>query len=356
MKVTPLLIPLLLIFAVYAATLPQAARPAPAYLDFGFRMLGMSMVVLLPPVLANRTRLDAVIHALILSAAVAALVGISQLFLSFWTGDVMTFGDPEFNRIVTPFGVFPRCTGLMLHPNHQSNVLGTVALLVLHRATSPHTSLGQRWRLAAIFVLLILGVLVTGSRSGLLALAIGAAVIPLLRWPRTAGMYLVVCSLAGFVLWKSGAAEALYEAVKALNASSVDFRWRVDHLAAAAFQSSPWLGVGVGGILDWYNPWHLEVHDTYLQILAETGILGVLSFGLLAGMVGFRLLARFLQTRSLADRERLAALLLASTMILVQNTVAMFLWVKFLWFWIALVETTLLLSFSQSTSSSKDPR
>ena len=313
------------------------------------------MVVLLPVVFSNRKRLDWVIQALVGSAAIAASAGILQLLVSFATGDVITFGDPEFNRIITPFGVYPRCTGLMLHPNHQSNVLGTVALLVMYRATSPHFSAKERWRLSCIFGLLLLGVLVTGSRSGFLALGIGAAVIPVLRWPRSAWIYLTVCSLIGFVFWKSGAAEALIEAVKALNASSADFRWRVDHLAAAAFQASPWLGVGVGGILDWYNPWHLEVHDTYLQILAETGILGAASFALLGGMVAVRLLARFLASRAMADRERYAGLLLASIMILVQNSVAMFLWVKFLWFWIALVETAILLGSSDpATASDQD--
>jgi hypothetical protein len=65
-----------------------------------------------------------------------------------------------------------------------------------------------------------------------------------------------------------------------------------------------------------------------------------------------RLLSRFRRKVSVADGEWLIGLCLASTMLLLQNMVAMFLWVKFLWVWIALIEASILVSLREEESAS----
>ena len=350
---SPALLPLILVVLVYLTTFVHTRTPGAALADFNFRMLFLLAVPLLPAVLNSRRHLQMVFRFMLWGACISAAVGIAQLVASLASGQLLTFGDPDFNRISTPLGTMPRCTGLMLHPNQQSNVLGAVALLALWFGCAPRERLsGKRIWLLGAYLLLCLGVLVTFSRSGWLALGVGSMLVPIFRWHRLSVWYLGGLSLIGLVGWQSGLLELAFATVRDMNASSANFRWHIDHLAWEAFTTAPWFGLGVGGIIDFNNPYHLEIHNTYLQILAEMGIAGCLAFGLLAGVIGMRLLSRFRRKVSVADGEWLIGLCLASTMLLLQNMVAMFLWVKFLWVWIALIEASILVSLREEESAS----
>jgi len=341
-----------MVVLVYLTTFAKTRTPGAAVADFNFRMMFLLAVPLLPALLNSRRQLHLVFRLMLWAGCISAILGIAQLVASLSSGQLLTFGDPEFNRISTPLGTMPRCTGLMLHPNQQSNVLGATAILVLWFGTAPKSRLiASRKLMLLAFVLLSLGVFVTFSRSGWLALAIAAALVPLIRWRSSAFWYLSGLSLLSVFAWQTGLLEWSFNTVREMNASSADFRWHIDHLAIEAFSSSPWFGLGVGGILNFNNPYHLEIHNTYLQILAEMGIAGVISFGLLAGILGMRLLSRLRARVSVQDREFLFALGLASAVLLVQNLVVMFLWVKFLWVWIALIECAILVSLREQNAT-----
>lgn len=240
--------------------------------------------------------------------------------------------------------MFPRCTGLMYHPNHAANTLASTAVLVLYFATGPRARMprARRLRYLAVYLLLALGVAITWSRSGWLTLGVATLLIPLLRWPRLALAYLGGLGLLAALGWQSGILPALYDFVVELNEGSADFRWHIDRIALHAFHERPLVGVGVEGLLQWFNPYPLQVHNTYLQVVAEMGLFGLAAFALLSGWLALRV-ARAL--RAAADprrREWLIALILASAVILVQNLFEMFLWIKYLWFWIGLIEAVVL--------------
>ena len=342
--ITPLVLPVGLVLISYATTFLVTRSPAPDAVDFVFRASFLLMVPVLPLLLRTPRHLELLLHFVILSALLSALVAFGQLGLSFLTGKVISFAEPAFNRMAVGEMVFPRCTGLMDHPNHASNTLGTVAVLVLYLATGSRALVSRRRRLAylATFVVLSLAVLITFSRSGWLALGCATLLVPLIRWPRFGFGYLLGLGLLAGVGWSSGLLPAALEFVRDLNASSADFRWHIDRIALQAFQQHPAIGVGVEGLLRYFNPYHLQVHNTYLQAFAEMGLFGVGAFLFLIGWMGWRISRAFRAARDPVRREWLIGLLLASAVLLVQNAVVMFLWIKFLWFWIGLIEAAVL--------------
>ncbi len=216
--------------------------------------------------------------------------------------------------------------------------------MALFLATAPAGRLTRKRRLAflAVFLFLSAAVLITFSRSGWLALGVATLLVPVLRWPRRAPFYLLLLALLAAAGLQSGLLQAGYAFVKDLSASSADFRWHMDRIALRAFLEHPWIGVGVEGLLRWFNPFHLEVHNTYLQVLAEMGLFGAAAFLALVGLLAARLVRAARVVRDPVRREWLTALLLGSALLVVQNLVVMFLWIKFLWFWLALLETAVL--------------
>ncbi|MBO45328.1 MAG: hypothetical protein CMJ96_00355 [Planctomycetes bacterium] len=353
---SPTLVPIGLALILYLTVFLRTDFPIVTLMDFVLRATVLIMVLLFPVLFSKHRHLELFFNFLLVGACISALVGLAQLLMSLATGTLITFAGSEMNRIEFPVPLMgssgvPRCTGLMLHPNHQANALGTVALLTLWHGLKTGLSRKRRTVLLSTFFLLSLGVFITFSRSGWLALVAGTGLLPFFRWPKFRVLYLVSVFALFSIGLSTGVFQSLYEIIEGMNASSADFRWHIDALALEAFQKSPWFGIGVGEILNFFNPYHLEIHNTYLQILAEMGIFGVLVFGMLFFLIfsRFRLALRLAGEGPDGDERRdwLIGIGLASSVLLVQNFVVMFLWVKFFWAWIAFIEASIFVSLRQ---------
>ncbi len=341
---TPLVVPIGLVLISYSTLFLQSTKPAPDILDFGLRSSYLAMVLLMPVLLRTPRQLDLLLRFMIVAACLSTAAAFAQLGLSFATGQIVTFGASAFDHFRIGELVVPRCSGLMYHPNHASNTLATVAVLVLYFATGGRERMtrGRRLLYFGVYLFLAMGVAITWSRSGWLTLGIATMLIPVLRWPRIVPAYLAIVAALAVVGWTSGVVPAMYEFVLQLNQDSADFRWHIDRLALHAFQENPWIGIGVERMVEWFNPFHLQVHNTYLQALSEMGVFGFSAFVLLVFWLAGRVLKAFRAARDPWRRDWLVALSLASVVILVQNLFEMFLWIKYLWFWIALIETAVL--------------
>lgn len=348
---TPLAVPLLLIVVSYATTILATDKWMATVPLFLFRVTGnLFPVLLLPAILRTRRQIEVFFHMLLVCAWISVGVGWVQMGLSAAAGMPITFSSDIKGSITpTPWGLFPQLTGLMIHPNMQSNCLSTLAVLALWFGLRPGGMSGRR-RLFYLgsFVWLALGVFFTWSRSGWLALGVASLLLPAVRYPRLAPLYALVCLVLGAIAYQTGLLEAGYELVESMGAASVDFRWRIDALAMGAFVEHPWIGIGTEQILDYGNPWKLQVHDTYLQIVGEMGLFGIFAFGLLFAMGFARMVWTLLTSRFEFDREWTVGLMMASVVALVQNSVVMFLWVRFLWLLIAWVECLHLAARDQS--------
>jgi O-antigen ligase len=242
-----------------------------------------------------------------------------------------------------------RFTGLMMHPNQLSNVLASVAVLALWFATRPPEliSRGRRMLLLLAFVYLSAAIFLTFSRSGWLSLGLMSAAVPLLRWPKISPVY--IGSMAGVagLMWATGLAEEIYQIVLGFNKSSAEFRGNIDLIATQAFASDPWTGIGVGGVVDYFNAYQLPVHDTYLQVASELGIFGIVVIGGMVLALAMRLAMVLFNGRHPLDREWAIGLLLCAGITAIQSQFAMFLWMKFIWALFALMECTVQISNRQ---------
>lgn len=354
---TPMAIPLLLVIVSYATTILLTEQWLAVMPTFIFRMTSnVLLVVLLPALLRTRRQIQIFFHMLLACACASVMVEWIQFALSAAAGRPMTFIVGGYATVATPWGVFPRLTGLMYHPNMQSNCISTIAILALWFGLRPKGTIrpGLRLLYLTAYVWLAFGVLFTFSRSGWLSLGITSFLVPVVRFPRVAPLYLLVLGAFGAVAYETGLLKAVYELVESLNKSSSDFRWHIDELALSAFVEHPWIGLGTMGILDYFNPWNLQVHDTYLQIASEMGILGLLAFGLFGVMLLSRLLWTLWHSKLAFDRDWVLGILLASLVGLIQNSFVMFLWVRFLWLMMPLAECIHLAARNQTGDEPDD--
>ncbi|MEZ5567191.1 MAG: O-antigen ligase family protein [Halioglobus sp.] len=183
-------------------------------------------------------------------------------------------------------GTVKRSTGTTAH----SNVLGAstaflvpilLALLKLARYR-----LWQGLALAGIACCLV-GAVVSLSRTGMLTYMV---ILPMLLLSRLVVItpprvvLLTIAGIASIPFLPEGVTRIFdpsnYLATKSV---SVSERFKLWDAALRAFVENPLTGFGFGdnrGIFDfYYNPWNpglLTVHSTYLQVLIETGIVGLL--------------------------------------------------------------------------------
>lgn len=353
---TALVVPILLVMVSYSTSMLSTVSPFGVTTKMSFRVTYMLLVLILPCVLRTRRQFEMFIHYLIMAALISVGVELVQMVLSGIVGKPMTFSDTKYNRVATPYGIFPRLTGLMYHPNHQSNLMGSEAILALWVATRPKhlITTGRRIFFAVAYVLMVFAVFLTWSRSGWLCVGVASLLVPIVRWPRFSPFYIGVLAVLGGMAYTSGLAQEVYEIVRNFNASSADFRGHIDDIATQAFLWNPIIGVGVGESTTFYNPFQLQVHDTYLQVLSEMGLVGTVAFLLLFGMVYFRLFRVAFTGRHEIDRDWAWALLFASVITLIQSSFAMFLWIKFLWGLIAMMECVVLISRHQKGHEEPD--
>jgi O-antigen ligase len=182
------------------------------------------------------------------------------------------------------------CSTMPGDPNIYCSLLA-VGLLV--------TATDTRWSVpvrAAGVVVLVIALVLTGSRSGVVGAGVGLAITLLVRsrdpWVTGARTVyaLVALGLIATVALLSApggiAGDFLYE--HASRAWTVDNRFALYTRALEQFAEHPLLGLGIGGFNE-LNTWsmegpggHLPVHNTYLWALVDLGIAGG---SLMAGIV-----------------------------------------------------------------------
>jgi O-antigen ligase len=337
---SPMFVPAGLVMLLFLSSVLKEPRFAASLNSFLFCATYIFLLVLLPGVLRTRRHLETLFDYMLIGALVSCTVIFIQLAMTFATGTPVSFDTGTSQKASTPWGIMPRLTGLMYHPNHLSNVLCSIGVMALWFATraAGTISRGRRAFLLASYVYLGVGVLLTFSRSGWLSLGIMTMLVPVLRWPRVAPVYIGGLAGIGGLMYVTGAAQNIYEIVVGFNKSSAEFRWHIDLIAIQAFAREPWTGTGVGGVLNFFNSYGLPVHDMYLQVLAELGILGAVVIGGLALTLITRLMLVVFRARNPLDRDWASALLLAAGITAIQGQFAMFLWMKFIWALFALME------------------
>ncbi len=271
---------------------PYSSSLAPG-LRFLVALVALPVVV---AVIVDRWQaIPLLVNAWITGVTVSCLVAVTDAF----TGTNLQEAFADNTEVLSIFqkGVPPRFLGLSVHPTSFSVTAVMAFPLVLAQVTSPKSAL----RLAPIVLLLLLGIVLSGSRVGLvgiafvLLLSIGLSLnlrkVLFRSGPRTIGLVATVSviTLAVFFLGPpvdpsetpelkigSGTVERVVPSGIATEASNDDRmrRWKG---SITFFTERPFFGYGF--------EWIEASHNIYLQLLVAGGIVALTGFILV--MLGY---------------------------------------------------------------------
>jgi O-antigen ligase len=167
-------------------------------------------------------------------------------------------------------------------------------------------SVWQRWLLVAVLVGGVIGVVLSLSRGGILALVLEAALLlcVTLEGGRRSAALLGLALLGTMASVHQFNARELDQKGQYTLQDSEDTRFQLWYAALEVFKGNPILGVGSGRFNEFapeYAPISHDdrgkvAHDTYLEVAADTGLLGLGSFFLMLWAIG-----RSLRGARLAD-------------------------------------------------------
>ena len=252
-----------------------------------------------------------------------SISGIIQSILSItqhlWPGSltwfIQHFPDrfEEIHYVLSNTGSILRSTGTFSHPNFLGAYLSATLISCVYLSLTTKT---QKYKFLFLFNSLIVsaGLFFTYSRGALIASFISIVSLVLLDvvirsrdtnykpklLPAIAITVLVVCISGGFFLFSGQANAYLLDLSSGFSyrETAVEdrfFRWRA---AVEIWSDHPVFGVGFNNFNDeyasryptvWGTDRRLSAHNLVLELLATTGMVGLLSFALLCGIVFARL-------------------------------------------------------------------
>ena len=272
---------------------------------------------------AGAEAFHAVASAVVLGGVVSALIAVLQVFAPSWI-------DGSISQVIAPSGIVGRAVGNLRQPNHLSSWLmwALIALVPLaeRRRFLSFDDLPVRI-FAAMGALMILGVVLTASRTGVLGivlLALWAVVDRRLqrpvRWALWAAPLLYVVFWFALSLWAQSTQHTFGGEARLAEADLSASRFGIWANTWALVMQQPLAGVGMGQ----YNfAWTLtpfpgrptaffdHSHSLPLQLLVELGLpLGLLVLGLLVSALVLAALRAWRVEGDSASQGRAAVVML----------------------------------------------
>lgn len=228
----------------------------------------------------------ALLKVLMVSSIAVALFGLYQVMIGGYSAvyDVLYPVQEELRQIPPWEG---RITSFLEHYNGLAayiNLVVPFCLVFALRGTGPTLRTLSRWCMALASVALLL----TQSRGGLLAYAAILMVSAYMLAPdrktrmRRLVLVLVVCLLAAAV------AGLFFQRLGEIDDYTTVSRLAIWSGAFTVFARSPVLGAGfgnlrplMGGLLGLPEGWMGDAHNLYLELLAESGLAGLIAFAFL---------------------------------------------------------------------------
>jgi O-antigen ligase len=265
------------------ASMLWAPFPGAARADFLRLFQGLILFLIAFSAIRKPRHLLWVIWAYVGGAAMSAIVGLA--------------GGTSSEQF-TPYNDFSRLSGGIGDPNELAAILVPAvvfAAFLLPISRSPVA----RWLLLVLIVLFSFALFLTQSRGGIVALIVVLVFMPILAGPvRVRALAVVFATVAIGIGYYSFVASP--EAIKHVSAFSVGSGTGREDLWAVAteiFKAHPVAGIGLGNFplvepdyatrninlprADLVVEQRKVVHNTYLHILTELGIVGMIPFAVL---------------------------------------------------------------------------
>ncbi|MEP6667594.1 MAG: O-antigen ligase family protein [Chthoniobacter sp.] len=270
-----------------------------------FMILGAVLVYLLTVMhlTATRTR-----HILVGILLLFALVHVAIGAIQFKQGDEFML-LPGIMR--SPYGW--RASGFYICPNHLAGLLEMLAMLAVGQACWGSSRPAIRILAGYCALMCLAGLAVTGSRGGYLSVVFGLGVFAILSlwavkltrrggfWVMFAGILAGAVVILGGALFVMSQSETIYTRLMQVYDPS-NMRLLMWKAAVTQYHLEPLTGTGSGTYLFYGRQFRsplvqndpMHVHNDYLELLAEYGLIGTVLCGafllvhLVSGMAGLR--------------------------------------------------------------------
>lgn len=339
--------PLLLLFFVLSLwSLLNALNIDRSSLVYAFTLFTCVVSLLVPALVRNEDDVR-----IILKAGCAAYVLVVLFGLYQWAGDWV--GLPQsltgLRTLYTKEILgFPRLQSTALEPLYFANYLLIPLSILTSYFLSKKTFVPLRY-LIPMLGAGYLALLLTVARGGYIAFAASIATLGILHirtliQPRTIVFGIIAIFFGGvaFSLLSDGTVvtQALNHITDLFGGASYSERVHMYEIALRAFYQHPWLGVGPGGfgpfasIHPYVVPsdgWNI-VNNEYLELLAENGVLGLITMIALFVLVIVRSCKALLRSRNEFLSATLMGLTAAFIGILVQYNTFSILYIMHVWF------------------------
>jgi len=299
-----------MLIAVGAFVFGLAHAPLTSYLlrHFVEVLLSVGLFFLVVNTVHDAERLRRIVHALVLCAFVAAVVGLAlYLVASFISDDLVVQALSALARLGYPAGpgvlryirddpeLPMRATSTSVDPNVLGSLLNMVLAVGVLQLFAPRPIIRRGYLVVVLgFLALCLGL--TLSRGSILGLGVALTIVAALRYRRLWG-WLIGALVLLLVLPQTQTLVTHF--VEGFQFEDLATQMRLGEYKDAFILIGryPWLGVGFAGSPDIDT--YIGVSNVYLLIAEQVGLIGLASFlVILAAFV-----VRFLRNRSVAARD-----------------------------------------------------
>lgn len=349
----PMLVPILLFLAINVLALINTPNLSRAILVLFFTVFTISVALVLPNIVRHPGQINLVTKLLLISCGLVSVFGIYQ-FLGDLAGLPISLTGLREQYTKAILG-FPRIQSTALEPLYFANYLLiplNVALALLLSKTTRRAG----W-LIGLIALAGINFVLTVSRGGYIALAVCVVLLSIiylkeLLRPRNIISILLAIVVVAIIATRFININNQWEnfskhVANIFGGASFVERVETFSLAEQIWRAHPWLGIGSGGFGPYaaYHPLILPaegfkiVNNEYIELLAETGVLGFGCYVLLIIM----LLARTLKALKNNTQPKLHAILIGLSLAwlgtLVQYNTFSVLYIMHIWFLIGLIIT-----------------
>ncbi len=255
------------------------------------------ITILLVILVQQRVTFRRSLWVIVVAGLFTGTISVFQYLTKTFTNPYWGFGQAQILNIVTGTEDY-RISGPIGDPNFYAQILVVIVPIAFHFMMTEKKLL---LRIAAAWSLTVssLSIIFTFSRGGAIALGVVVAGIILYRRPRPFELILIGLLVIGVFAALPDQYSARMNTLTQLVTGQADvreevsIRGRMSELLVAwqMFTEHPILGVGVGNYPQFYQSYsrkigldprteNREPHNLFLEVAAETGLVGLLVFGL----------------------------------------------------------------------------